>query len=303
VLNVVLRILIESFQFFQNVWQWIVLGFLAAGLIREFIPERWFINLGVGRGVVSLTKASILGFLAQFLPHSSLPLAISLFDLGASRAYVLTFLVSTPWLCVIETLILISFLGVKLFSIIVSMTMIAAVIGGLVIEYLEGVGLIESGRQPIAKPNNIVEMRSRSGTLGGRIIASLHYSYDFLKMSGKWIALGFLGAGIAKALIPMETIRNLLGYSLYSIPLAMGVATIIEFTVEASVPIVCSIYSMGASPGSVFAMLMVGVVTDVMEMGTVWTMCGKKTAIAAMLTYLAVTIVFGYMLNVIIIVS
>jgi len=303
VLNVVLQILIESLQFFLKVWQWIALGFLAAGLIREFIPERWFINISGGRGVVSLTKASILGFLAQFLPHSSLPLAISLFDLGASRAYVLTFLVSTPWLCFIESLILISFLGVKLFSLIVSMTMVAAVLGGLVMEYLEGLGMIESGRQPIAKPNNILEMRSRPETFRGRLVSSLHYSYDFLKMSGKWIALGFLGAGIAKALIPMEIIRNLLGYSFYSVPLAMGIAMIIEFTVEASVPIVCSIYSMGASPGCVFAMLMAGVITDVMEMGTVWTMCGKKTAIAAMLTYSAVTIVSGYILNMIIIVS
>jgi len=303
-LEILIQIALETLRFLLKVWLWIVLGFSAAGLIREFLPERGFMERLAGGGdVKSLIKASILGALAQFLPHSSLPLAISLFDLGASRAYMIAFLVSTPWLCVIESLFLISFLRIKLFSFILVMTMVVAVLGGLVIDYLEKRGVIESGGPRAPKQGHGLERHPRSETFRGRISSALHYSYDFLKMSGKWIAIGLIGAGITKALIPMEVIKNLLGYSLYSVPLALGIGAIIEITVEASVPIVCSIYSLGASPGVCFTMLMAGVITDITEMGTVWTICGKKTAIASMIIYSFLTIIFGYLINLLFIIS
>jgi len=70
-----------------------------------------------------------------------------------------------------------------------------------------------------------------------------------------------------------------------------------ELTVEASVPIICSLYAMGASPGVVFTLLMAGVVTDVTEIGTIWTVIGKRTAVATILIFSFLTIIFGYVIN------
>ncbi|MCK4243395.1 permease [Candidatus Bathyarchaeota archaeon] len=298
-LNIVLQIILETLQFFLKVWHWIVLGFLAAGLSREFVPEKWFVKMFEGNNLKSLLKASVLGTFAQFLPHSSLPLAISLFDLGASRAFMITFLVSTPWLCVVESLILVSFVGFQMFLFILVMTMVVAVIGGLLIGYLEKRELIESERPYASERTSNLEKRHRPETFRGRILSALHHSYEFFKLSGKWVAIGFLGAGITKALIPMEAINSLLGYSLYSVPIALGIATFMEITLEASVPIICSLYSLGASPGVVFTLLMAGVVTDVTEIGTIWTVLGKKTAIASIIIFSFLTIIFGYLINLI----
>ena len=297
-LDLIVQIMLETLQFFLNVWHWIALGFLAAGLIREFAPKNALVKKLGGNDIGSLLKASILGVFADFLPHSSLQLAVSLFDLGASRASVITFMVSTPWLCIVESLILISFTGTELFLFIVVMTMVVAILGGLMIGQLEKKKIIESERHSLSKSMFHTREPLRSTTFRDRILSALHYSYTFLKLAGKWLVIGFLGAGIAKVLIPMETITRLLGYSLYSIPLALGIATIMEITLEASIPIICSLYTLGASPGVVFTLLMAGIVTDVTEMGTIATVLGRKTAIASILIFSCLTIIFGYLINV-----
>jgi len=298
-LNLIIQIVLETSHLFLEVWHWITLGFFAAGLIREFVPEKKLVKILGGRGVGSLLKASVLGVLADFLPHSSLQLAISLFDLGASRASVMTFMVSTPWLCIVESLILISFTGVELFLFIVVMTMVVSVLGGLAIGYLEKRGLIETGRPRVSKHATDPEKLSESKSLRGRVHSALRYSYHFLKIGGPWLAVGFLGAGIAKTVIPMEAIRDLLGYSVYSVPLALGIGAIMETTLEASVPIICNLYSLGASPGVIFTLLMTGIVTDVTELGTITTLLGRKTAIASTLIYSFLTLIFGYLINLI----
>jgi uncharacterized membrane protein YraQ (UPF0718 family) len=98
----------------------------------------------------------------------------------------------------------------------------------------------------------------------------------------------------------MEAIENLLGYSFYSVPLALGIATIMETTLEASIPIICTLYSNGASPGVVFTLLMAGIVTDITEIGTISTVLGKKTAMATLLVFSFLTILFGYLINLIV---
>ncbi len=296
-IDLVIRIVLETLRLFLKVSHWIVLGFLVAGLIREFVPRKWFLKMFGGSGIRDVLIASIMGTLAQFLPHSGLPLAISLFHLGASRGAVVTFMVSTPWLCVIESLILISFVGTNMFLFIVVMTMVVGIIGGLLIGYLEKRGVIESGHPSSPKPAVEVERNYGPETIKDRMFSALHYSYDFFKLASIWIAIGFLGAGITKALIPAEIIENLLGYSLHSVLLALAVGTVMEVAVEASVPIICSLYSLGASPGVIFTLLMCGVVTDMTEMGTIWTALGKKTAVASVLIFSFLTLIFGYLIN------
>lgn len=296
-LELIVQIILETLQFFLKVWHWIALGFLAAGFIREFVPKNPLVKMLGGSDIGSLIKASVLGVLADFLPHSSLQLAVSLFDLGASRASVITFMVSTPWLCIVESLILISFTGTEMFLFIVAMTMVVAVLGGLIIGQLEKKRIIESERFLPSKSTLNLEKPLKSKTFRGRIVSALHHSYTFLKVAGKWLAAGFLGAGIAKALIPMEAITRLLGYSLYSIPLALAIATIMEITLEASIPIICSLYTLGASPGVIFTLLMAGIITDVTELGTISTVLGRKTAIASVLIFSFLTLIFGYLIN------
>lgn len=291
------QIVLESVLFFLEVWHWIALGFLAAGFIREFVPKKPLVTMLGGQGLGTLLKAAILGVFADFLPHSSLQLAISLFDLGASRAAVIAFMVSTPWLCIVESTILLSFTGVELFLFIMVMTMVVAVLGGLVIGYLEKRKVIESWRPASSNTTLNTQGHRRPEDVRGRMVSALKYSYSFLKVGGPWLAIGFLGAGIAKTLIPMEAIEGLLGHSLYSIPLALGIATIMEITLEASIPLICSLYTLGASPGVVFTLLMAGIATDITELGTIATMLGKKTALASALVFSILTLIFGYLIN------
>ncbi len=290
-----LQIALESVQFFLKVWHWIALGFIAAGFIREFVPQRPLVRTLGGSDPVTIVKATVLGVVADVLPHSSLQLAISLFDLGASRAAILTFLTATPWLCIVESIILLSFTGIGLFLVLVAMTMVAAAAGGLILAYLETKRIIEAWRPSTAVPSlhsHRSPDRSRS-----RVASAFTHAYTFLKLGGPWLAVGFLGSGIAKTLIPADAIDGVLGYSLYSVPLALGIAAVMEITLEASIPIICSLYTLGASPGVVFTLLMGGIVTDVTEMGTIATVMGKKTALASVLVYSAVTILLGYLIN------
>jgi hypothetical protein len=54
----------------------------------------------------------------------------------------------------------------------------------------------------------------------GRVVSALTYSYTFLKLGGPWLALGFLGSGIAKTLLPSDAITAYSGipYTLFPSP-------------------------------------------------------------------------------------
>jgi hypothetical protein len=301
VISILANILIESFNYFLQVWYWITLGFILGGLVTEFVPREWIMRHIGGRDLKSLVKASVLGVSCDVCSHGVLPLAVALFEGGASRAATIAFLVATPWIGVMETLILYSFVGLRMTLIMSVLSVVVAFLASLVIAQLEKRKLIETWRRKgtLHKLCCHPSEHHKHSTLYARIWSALHYSWDLARMIGKWFLIGFLGAGIVKVLVPAHLVHAYLGYAVFSVPLALVLASLIEVCSEGSIPIIGAFYRMGASPGSVFVMLMGGVATDLTEIGTLWTAMGKRTAMSTLLVLIGLSLFFGFLLNLI----
>ena len=75
---------------------YIMLGFLIAGIMHAFIPQRVFARHLSGRGWKSVVKAAAVGVPLPLCSCGVLPTAIGMRRNGASKAASTSFLISTP---------------------------------------------------------------------------------------------------------------------------------------------------------------------------------------------------------------
>ena len=121
----------------QHLWIWFLVGFVAAGVVTEFVP-RSFVNRHFGKNdLSSLVKAALSGLIASTCSCGAIPLAVSLREKGASTAVALTFLLATPWSGVPQFLVLSNFLGPFNTAILMVCAVLAALLSGVVLSRLE----------------------------------------------------------------------------------------------------------------------------------------------------------------------
>jgi len=87
----------------NNIWLvfldtafWLLLGLLAAGVIKSFISENTMRRWVGGRGLTSILRAALFGAPLPLCSCGVLPAAIGLHRAGASKEATVSFLISTP---------------------------------------------------------------------------------------------------------------------------------------------------------------------------------------------------------------
>ena len=75
---------------------YLLLGFLFAGLLHGFVPDRMYAKHLAGNDWRSTLKAALFGIPLPLCSCGVLPTAVSLRNSGASRASATSFLIATP---------------------------------------------------------------------------------------------------------------------------------------------------------------------------------------------------------------
>ena len=289
-----------------DLWVWFLVGFLAAGVVAEFVP-RSFIARHFGiNDVSSLLKAALSGLVASTCSCGAIPMAVSLRDKGASTAVALTFLLATPWSGVPQFLVLSNFLGVANTALLMVCAVIAAFLSGLILSRLEHRGLIEGPRSHTVHAGNssssddCVECAADQGNVRrNRLIGVLLHAWDNFRDLGKYLAIGLALAAAVAAFVPNTTVQRYLGTTdgPWAIVMAVPISAIIELCSEGFSVFAGQLYAMGASLGVVFVMLMVGVTTDITEITVVWGKFGRRSAIAYVLVSTIIAVGMAYAIN------
>ena len=95
-MDTLINIARESWWILVESAPYVLFGFLAAGLLRAWIPQEFVARHLGGRTTGAVIKASLLGIPLPLCSCGVIPAAVGLRQQGASRGSSAAFLVSTP---------------------------------------------------------------------------------------------------------------------------------------------------------------------------------------------------------------
>lgn len=288
------------------VWWAVGLGFILGGLLDRFIPREYISHLLAQKKKRSIFYATLLGFLMSACSHGILALSVELHKKGASTPVVVSFLLASPWANMPITLMLLGFFGLKAFYIILG-ALFVAFTTGVVFQFLESQQMIEKNQNTIIMEEGysvIKDIRRRwmERVFSWRNLktdawAVLKAAIALADMTLWWILIGIGLSGLAAAFIPAEWFHRYMGASGLGLLATLGLATVMEVCSEGTAPLAFEIYKQTGAFGNAFVFLMAGVVTDLTEIGVIWSNVGKKAAIWIPIVAVPQVILLGIIAN------
>ncbi|MCP3666602.1 MAG: SO_0444 family Cu/Zn efflux transporter [Gammaproteobacteria bacterium] len=277
---------------------WLLLGLLAAGLIKAWLPEEILFRWLGGEGLWSITKAALLGAPLPLCSCGILPAALGIRRAGASKASTLSFMIATPETGPDSIAISYAMLGPFMAILRPIAAIISAIFTGLL-------GLLIRDNTPETVENKPTEACSsccsdscqtvdkpEAGTLA-RTIGGLSYAFsDILDDLVLWLGIGLLLAALVATLVPPLAMAEWgSGLSAKLLMLLVGIPMYVCAT--ASTPIAAGLLLAGISPGTVLVFLLAGPATNIATIAVVQREMGNNTMMAYLLGISVTSISLG----------
>jgi len=287
---------------------WLVLGLVAAGLIRAWLPMDLVGRSLGGSGVGAVMRAALIGAPLPLCSCGTLPAAISLRRSGASNAATTSFLIATPETGVDSVALTWVLLG-PFYALLRPIAAILSAVGAGVLvgrierlvarpdaDHLRVVGVADSGCSGGCCGEAPTPVHQQQGLIG-RAWDGLVYAFtDLFDDLAPWLAIGLLAAGAVVTLVP----PNLLA-SWGSGPIAMLLIMLISVPMyvcaTASTPLAHAMLYAGVSPGTVLVFLLAGPASNLAGIALVKKEMGKAVLAAYLLGVGGVSILLGLMLD------
>jgi uncharacterized protein len=301
--SIPVSILLESWNILVESAPYMLFGFLAAGLLKAFVPTSLVArHLSSHKGGVGhIFKAAVIGAPLPLCSCSVLPAAAGLKDQGASRGATTAFLVATPETGVDSIAVSYALLDPVMTVLRPVAAIFTAVLAGIGVERFSrqeptiehaathplqggesmqparGCGCVPGGcamqpaLEPKARPSEqpSVVVRARQGMA--------HAFGDILGDIGLWFLLGVLLAGAIGALLPAGLLETWLGgpWAMFA---ALVVAVPLYVCATASTPLAAALVLKGLSPGAALVFLLAGPATNVATITVVAKVLGRRAA-------------------------
>lgn len=261
---------VSTFEIMNKMSWGLALGILFVGILEKLPREVIMKVLGKGGTLSGIFRATAAGVLLDLCSHGILIVGMQLYKKGASLGQMIAFLVASPWNSISLTLVLIALVGIKWTAALLVLSMVIAVISGVVFDLLVHRGVLPSN------PNQLQDKGEAtfSDLLKGMPLKSLFSPATFWsglkgsRMILRWIFFGVILASLIRTFIPPEQFGTLFGPTIGGLGLTLLVATILEVCSEGSAPVAADILTRAGAPGNAFGFLMTGVSTDYTEILT-----------------------------------
>ncbi|MBT5483136.1 MAG: ATPase [Gammaproteobacteria bacterium] len=259
------------FDLVNTMWWGVTIGILMISVLAR-IPREFVISiLGTTHGLSGILRATAAGVLLDLCSHGILMVGAKLYERGASIGQVTAFLIASPWNSFSLTLVLIALVGLWWALCFIVLSMLIAIIVGLIFDELVKRGTLPANPQQIDLPNGfrfwasarqaIKETQFSAGFIGSTLKNGIKES----RMVMRWILFGVILASLIRAFVAPEIFGTWFGPTLTGLGLTIIVATILEVCSEGSTPIAADLLTRANAPGNGFAFLMTGVSTDYTE--------------------------------------
>lgn len=250
-------IVVTIIEYIKHSWLCLLLAFIAAGALQEFVPKDKVIKfMGSNRGFIPYLIGGVGGPLFSMCSCSIIPIFGGLYKRGAGLGPSITFLLAAPAFNPAAVLLTLALLGWK-FTVA---RIIFAVGAGMLVGYITE----RTMKNKIPAPEPIhIETEDQMGqpekiSYGRRILNMFLYSWEFVKIVLPLILLGVILAGLVKAFLPPAFIVKYLGVGIFPIMLASAIGVFMYAPSLVEAPLIRALLDSGMGTGASMAHLLTG---------------------------------------------
>lgn len=286
-------IIIKSRDVMAIMAPYLLLGFLAAGVLGVFVPVS-FIETHLGkRGLWQIVKASLLGVPIPLCSCSVIPVTASLRRHGATKGAAISFLTSTPQTGVDSIAATWGLLGPLFAAFRVIVAFITGVLCGAAVEsFTHPAQDAASGCADETCPS----CNPKEGSNKWRQV--FVYGFGVLPRDiGKALLAGILVSGLLGALVPPDFFTRYLSSEWLSMLAVLCLGIPLYVCSTGSIPIALAMIGMGLSPGAALVFLITGPATNAATIATVLKTMGRKVVMIYLISLAGCSLAAGWILN------
>jgi uncharacterized protein len=311
----------------HNIWQiyldtafWLLLGLMAAGLVKAYIPadamQRW---LG-GRGISAIARATLFGAPLPLCSCGVLPAALGLRRSGASKEATVAFLIATPETSIDSVAVTYALMGPVMAIYRPLAAVCSAVVAGLLTAWVDDESLLKQASKnseascsannsccdtPVVNQSTCCSTQSTAPccavsplqkTAPGWLQAIKFAGGELLDDISKWLAVGIVIAGVLATVIPAGWLAQW-GGGLPAMLVMLAVGIPMYICATASTPVAAGLLLAGVSPGTVLVFLMAGPATNVAGIILVRKELGNRATAAYLAGIALVSLAMGLLLD------
>lgn len=259
------------FMLMNKMWWGVALGILFVGLLSR-VPREFVMKiLGKSGSFSGVVRACLAGVMLDLCSHGILLVGMKLYERGASLGQVMAFLIASPWNSLSLTFIMIALMGIKWTLVFIVLSLLIAIVSGVVFERLVTSGVLPANPNHADMPEDFhffPEAKKQLSTVEWKPKLAWQMLRDGAhesQMVLRWVFLGVVLAALLRTFVSTEQFATFFGATLGGLGLTILAATIIEVCSEGSTPIAADLLNRAHAPGNSFAFLMTGVATDYTE--------------------------------------
>ncbi len=288
---VVMEIIRSLVSILNEMSPYILLGFLIAGIMHAFIPQRVFARHLSGHGWKSVVKSAAIGVPLPLCSCGVLPTAIGMRRNGASKAATTSFLIATPQTGMDSIAATWSLLGPAFAVVRPVAALVTALFGGM------AVGRTEDAPAPAAAQTGEGESCCAAEprkSFFGKCLDALRYGFvELVGSIGSWLVIGLIIAAIITVYVPADALAALGSRPLLAMIVVLLVAIPMYVCATGSIPIAMSLMLKGLSPGTALVLLMGGPAANFASFALISREMGRKSAIIYIGSIIVGAIAFG----------
>ena len=314
-------------ELLNNIWAvfldtafWLLLGLLAAGIIKSFIAEDTMQRWVGGSGFAAVSRAALFGAPLPLCSCGVLPAAIGLHRSGASKEATVSFLISTPETSVDSIAVTYALMG----PVMAVYRPIAALVSAIITGMMTALTKTEVPVAAAAEKTADVCCRSEAAHVqetccaGGsdadsaptccaaempvaeqqsRLFKAVKYAAsELLDDIAAWMAVGIVIAGVMMTYIPPDWLAQW-GQGLTAMLVMLLVGIPMYICAVASTPVAAGLIMAGVSPGVALVFLLVGPATNIAGLALVSRELGFKVTLVYLAGIAVVSVGMGLLLE------
>lgn len=285
-----MNILSEIWLLLCEMSPYLLLGFLLAGLMHEFIPSKVYIKYLGKPSLKSVVLAALFGVPLPLCSCGVIPTAMGIRREGASKGATISFLIATPQTGVDSIIATYSLMGLPFAIIRPIVALLTAVFGGVLCNVFESDDEII-----VVRKEEGCEPEQKKGSILVRLSRALAYAFgEMMEDIGKWLAMGLIVAGIITAAVPDSWFTIFQGNTLYSILFVLVFSIPMYLCATGSIPIALALMLKGLTPGAALVLLMAGPASNAASILVVGKVLGKRSMLLYLVSIILGAVLFGF---------